>query len=258
MSNMTNTTLENHENTLTNNPVNASVGTLYGIGIGPGDPELITVKAFRLMKEADVIAYPKKRKGGKSYALTIVEQYTDGLAKELLGLVFPMTKEESVLKKQWAQTVAQVWEKLSQGKNVVFVTEGDPNLYSTFIHMARLMNQLHPEVPVVSVPGISSVLGAAAQLGIPLADGDEQVGIIPATEDRESMRRVLEHHDTVIFLKVAKVLDMMIGLLEELGMADCASVITKVTSGEETIWKDVRQLKGKELEYLTLMVVRKG
>ncbi|WP_232695662.1 precorrin-2 C(20)-methyltransferase [Brevibacillus daliensis] len=235
-----------------------AVGTLYGIGIGPGDPELITVKAFRLMKEADVIAYPKKRKGGKSYALMIVEQYTQGLDKEMLGLIFPMTKDENVLNKQWSKTVEQVYEKLAEGKDVVFVTEGDPNLYSTFIHMARMMNQYHPDVKVVTVPGISSVLGAASILEMPLADGDEQVGIIPATDDREEMRKVLISHDTVIFIKVAKVMDLMIDLLEELDMVHTASVVTKVTSHEETVWKNVRELKGKELEYLTLMVVRKG
>lgn len=235
-----------------------NTGTLYGVGIGPGDPELITVKAFRLMKEADVIAYPSKRSGAKSYALTIVEQYTNGLAKEMLGLIFPMTKDASVLHKQWSKTVEQVYAKLAAGKNVVFVTEGDPNLYSTFIHMARLMNQLHPDVPILTVPGISSLLGAAAQLGIPLADGDDQVAIVPATDDREAMKKALADHDTIIFLKVAKVLDMVLELLQELDLVSQASVVTKVTSGEESIWRDVRQLKGQELEYLTLMVVRKG
>jgi precorrin-2/cobalt-factor-2 C20-methyltransferase len=107
------------------------------------------------------------------------------------------------------------------------------------------------------VPGISSVLGAAAQLGITLADGDEQVAIIPATDDRAAMKKAIVEHDTVIFIKVAKVIDMMIDLLEELGLTGKASVVTKATSPYETIWRDVRMLKGYELEYLTLMAVRK-
>ncbi|WP_139488615.1 precorrin-2 C(20)-methyltransferase [Brevibacillus dissolubilis] len=235
-----------------------TVGTLYGVGIGPGDPELITIKAFRMMKEADVIAYPSKRSGSKSYAYSIVEHYTRGLQKEMLGLIFPMTRDINVLQKQWGKTVEQVYAKLAEGKNVVFVTEGDPNLYSTFIHMAREMNSKHPDVPIVTVPGISSVLGAAARIGVPLADGDEQVAIIPALDDREAMRQALVSHDTVIFLKVAKVLDLIIDLLDELGLTRAASVVTKVTSGEETIWRNVEELRGEELEYLTLMVVRKG
>ncbi|MFC5649259.1 precorrin-2 C(20)-methyltransferase [Paenibacillus solisilvae] len=232
-------------------------GTLYGIGVGPGDPELITIKAFRLMKECPVIAYPKKRMGGKSYALEIVELYVNPAEKEMLGLIFPMTKDPAVLGKEWNKTADLCWEQLKEGKDIAFVTEGDPNLYSTFIHMSRLMNELHPEVPIRTVPGISSVLGAAAQLGITLADGDEQVAIIPATDDRTAMKKAIEEHDTVIFIKVAKVIDMMIDLLEELGLTSKASVVTKATSPYETIWRDIRVLKGYELEYLTLMAVRK-
>jgi precorrin-2/cobalt-factor-2 C20-methyltransferase len=233
------------------------IGTLYGIGVGPGDPELITVKAFRLIKECPVIAYPKKRMGGKSYALEIVELYTDPREKEMLGLVFPMTKDKATLEREWNKTVAMCWEHLKEGRDVAFVTEGDPNLYSTFIHMARLMQELYPEVPIRSVPGISSVLGAAARLGLPLADGDEQVAIVPANEDRAAMTKAILDHDAIIFIKVAKVLDMMIEILEELDLVDKASVVTKVTSPHELIWRNIRELKGQELEYLTLMAVKK-
>ncbi|UFJ41478.1 precorrin-2 C(20)-methyltransferase [Brevibacillus humidisoli] len=234
-----------------------NIGTLYGIGVGPGDPELITVKAFRLLQEAPVIAYPKKRMGSKSYAHQIAELYVKQPEKEMLGLVFPMTKDEEILAREWSNTVAQVWERLRQGKDVVFVTEGDPLFYSTFIHMMRVMRETHPEVPIKSVPGVSSFLGAASRLGLPLADGDEQIGIIPATDDREAMRQALLAHDCVVFLKVAKVLDMILELLEELGLTDQASVASKVTSAEEMVWEDVRALKGADLGYLTLMVVRK-
>ncbi|AIQ12241.1 precorrin-2 C(20)-methyltransferase [Paenibacillus durus] len=232
-------------------------GTLYGIGVGPGDPELITVKAFRLMKECPVIAYPKKRMGGKSYALEIVELYINTAEKNMLGLVFPMTKDQETLDREWSRTVAQCWEHLKEGRDIAFVTEGDPNLYSTFIHMARLVQELYPEVPVISVPGISSVLGAAARLGLPLADGDEQVAIVPARNDRQAMKKALEDHDAVVFIKVAKVLDLIIDLLEEMELVDKASVVMKVTSSDELIWRNVRELKGQELEYLTLMAVKK-
>lgn len=232
-------------------------GTLYGVGVGPGDPELITVKAYRMLQECPVIAYPKKRMGAKSYALEIVELYVDVAEKEMLGLVFPMTRDQATLDREWSKTVELCWQQLQAGKDIAFVTEGDPNLYSTFIHMARLMQEKHPEAPVCSVPGISSVLGAAARLDLPLADGDEQVAIVPASGDKEAMRQALQSHDAIVFIKVAKVLDLMIELLEELGLTDKASVVTKVTSPHELIWRDVRELKGQELEYLTLMVVRK-
>ncbi|MFS1512691.1 precorrin-2 C(20)-methyltransferase [Chengkuizengella sp. SCS-71B] len=235
----------------------SNLGTLYGIGMGPGDPELITVKAFRILKESPVIAYPKKRSGSKSYALAITEQYINPLEKEMLGLIFPMTKDKSTLEKQWNKTVETVSEQLNQGKDVAFVTEGDPMLYSTFIHMQRLVEKLHRDIQIKVVPGISSVNGTAARMGLPLADGDEQVAIVPATNDVENMRKALIEHDCVVFIKVAKVLDMMIGILRELELIDKAAVVTKVTSEEERVWTNVEELEGAELEYLTLMVVRK-
>lgn len=232
------------------------IGTLYGLGVGPGDPELITVKAFRTLKESPVIAYPKKRKGSKSYAHQIIDVYVNPNEKEMLGLVFPMTKDPVILEREWTNTVETVWEKLREGKDVAFVTEGDPLLYSTFIHMMKLMKQIHPEVPIRTVPGISSINGAASRLGLPLAEGDDHVAIIPARDDYHAMKKALVENDCVIFIKVAKVIHLMLEVLRELDLLDKASVVTKVTSKEEIIW-DITELDHAELEYLTLMVVRK-
>jgi precorrin-2/cobalt-factor-2 C20-methyltransferase len=236
----------------------AKMGTLYGVGLGPGDPELITVRAYRALKESEVIAFPKKMKGAKSYALSIVEHYVDQQQKDMLGLVFPMTKDKELLDKQWNKTVADIWERLREGKQVAFVTEGDPMLYSTFIHLMRLMQELHPEAPVKVIPGISSANGTAARLGMPLADGDEKFAIIPATSNEQDMRKAIEENDCVVFIKVAKVLDMMITILRDLQLTEKAVVITKATSDEERIYDRVEELVGSELEYLTLMVVRKS
>ncbi|MCM3713775.1 precorrin-2 C(20)-methyltransferase [Halalkalibacter oceani] len=235
-----------------------ATGEVYGVGVGPGDPELITLKAYRMLQEADVVAYPKKRKGSKSYAHQIIEAFVDMNKKEMLGLVFPMTKDQAVLTEQWQQITAEIYAHVSVGKTVAFVTEGDPMLYSTFIHLQRTMKATYPEVPIKSIPGISSVNGVASQLGIPLADGDDWMAVIPATEDRQQMKKALLDHDGLVFIKVAKVLPMMIELLEELDLVQDAAVATKVTSSEEYIWRDVTELKTAELEYLTLMLVRKG
>ena len=221
-----------------------------------GIRKLITVKAFRVIQESPVIAYPRKRKGSKSYAHRIVEVYIRPEEKEMLGLVFPMTKDQTILDREWNKTVDLVWEKLNEGKDVAFVTEGDPLLYSTFIHMMKLMQELHPEVEIKTVPGISSFNGSASRLGIALADGDDHVAIVPARDDYDAMKKAIEDHDAVVFIKVAKVIDLMITVLRDLDLLDKASVVTKVTSDEEVIW-NMSELEGVELEYLTLMVVRK-
>lgn len=232
------------------------IGTLYGLGVGPGDPELITVKAFRKLQESPVIAYPKKLRGSKSYAHRIVDMYINPEEKEMLGLVFPMTKDEDTLRAEWTKSAEAIYGFLSQGKDVAFVTEGDPMLFSTFIHLMKLMQTAHPDVPIETVAGISSFNGSVNRLGIALADGDDHVAMIPATENMEEMRRVIETHDAIVFIKVAKVLDDMLNLLEEKDLLDKTHVVTKVTSDEEVIW-NVHELRGAELNYLSCMVVRK-
>lgn len=232
------------------------IGTLFGLGVGPGDPELITVKAFRKLQESSVIAYPKKLKGSKSYAHRIVEVYINPAEKEMLGLVFPMTKDENTLRDEWTKSVEAMYSYLIQGKDVAFVTEGDPMLFSTFIHVMNLMKSMYPDVPIETVAGISSFNGSVNRLGIALADGDDHVAMIPATEDMEEMRRVIENHDAIVFIKVAKVIDGMLNLLKEMNLLENAHVVTKVTSDEEVIWK-INELRGAELNYLSCMVVRK-
>ncbi|MFD2869962.1 precorrin-2 C20-methyltransferase [Kurthia sp. 3B1D] len=232
------------------------MATLYGLGVGPGDPELITVKAFRIMKESPVIAYPKKMKGKKSYAQRIVDVYVSGMDKEMLGLVFPMTKHQETLDREWNKAVDEVYARIAAGNDVAFVTEGDPMLYSTFIHLMNLMKERHPEVDIKMVPGISSFNGSASRLGIALGDGDDHIAMIPAVDDYDQMRKAIEDHDAVVFIKVAKVIDLMLRVLRDLDLLEKAHVVTKVTSDEEVIWK-TSELDGVELEYLTLMVVRK-
>ena len=233
------------------------IGRFYGVGVGPGDPELISVKAYRVLKETPVIAYPKKRRGSRSYALDIIEAYVDAQAKTMVGLVFPMTKDAAVLAREWDRTAHTVAEYLVRGDDVAFVTEGDPMLYSTFIHLARTVTDKIPDLTVTAIPGISSVTASAAVLGWPLADGDETVAVVPATADRERLKTLLSLHDAVVLVKVAKVLDVVLGVLEELGLTDRARVVTQATHRAERIWTRVTELGGAELPYLTLMVVKK-
>lgn len=176
--------------------------------------------------------------------------------KDMLGLVFPMTKDPAILEREWNATAEAVWEKLSEGKDVAFITEGDPLLYSTFIHMMNVMKERYGDVSMKVIPGISSINGAAARLSLPLADGDDLVAIVPAKDDYEAMKRAIEEHDCVIFIKVAKVIDLMLRILKELDLTDKAKVVSKVTSEEEIVWS-MEELEGAEPEYLTLMVVRK-
>lgn len=232
------------------------IGTLFGLGVGPGDPELLTLKAARILQEAPVIAFPQKDKGKASYAYKIIEAQINQDEKDMLGLIFPMTKNQEVLNEKWQIAVEEIWTRLKEGKDVAFVTEGDPLLYSTFIFLMRLMRERYPEVEIEVIPGITSMGGAAARLAVPLADGDDHVAIIPARNDYDEMKRAIEDHDCVVFIKVAKVKDLMLRVLRDLDLLDRAHVVTKVTSEDEKVW-NLDELQDVKLEYLSLMVVRK-
>lgn len=234
-----------------------TIGRLYGVGLGPGDPELITVKALRILREVPVIAFPEAKKGANSYAYQIIEEYINPEEKKLLNLEFPMLKDQDLLENEWKRAAEEVWQYLKEGQDVAFVTEGDSLFYSTFIYLDRYIKQIQPNVEVVPVPGISSILSSAASLRMPLVEGNQILAVVPAGSDREAMKKALEEHDTVVFIKVAKVLDLMIELLKEMNLLKNAAVVSKSTSKEERVWTDLSELEGIKIPYLSLMVVKK-
>ena len=235
----------------------APPGTFYGIGIGPGDPELLTVKAQRLLRQVPVLCVPKSREEGESYALGIISDLTDARRQRLVELVFPMTKDRQRLGGHWSKALDQVVAPLREGLDVAFVTEGDPSIYSTFLHLHRLIRERFPEIRVEIVPGVSSINASAAAAGVPLVDGAERLAVLPATYEGERLVDVLRDFDTVVLLKVNRVFDRVLAALETLGLVDRAVYVSRCGSAEQEIVRDVRGLQGKELEYLSLMIVRK-
>jgi precorrin-2/cobalt-factor-2 C20-methyltransferase len=230
-------------------------GRFYGVGVGPGDPELLTVKAQRTLRAAPVIAYPCPAEGTRSYALEIVRPHLEGLDKEFLALRFPMTKDPKVVEPLWEKAVAEITARLDQGKDVAFVTEGDPFLYSTFIHLYRRLRARRPDLPVSVIPGVTSLTASAVQAGVPLADRDESIAIIPATYGIEGIEETLEKFDTVILLKVASRLTEVRQLLAAKGLLDHAFLVEKATSPEERVVTQLRETEGMEFHYLTTLIV---
>lgn len=232
-------------------------GTFYGVGVGPGDPELLTVKAQRLLQQVPVLCVPKSREEGESYALGIVSHLMDPQRQQLLELVFPMTKDRVRLEEHWNRALEQVLVPLREGQDVAFITEGDPSLYSTFQHLYRLIRERLPEIPTEVIPGVSSINGSAAAAGLPLVDGGERLAVLPAAYEGEQLMEILEQFDTVVLLKVHRVMDRILDALEQLGLVDRAVYVSRCGSPEQRIVRDVSILRGQELEYLSLMIVRK-
>ncbi|MDZ4185598.1 MAG: precorrin-2 C(20)-methyltransferase [Desulfuromonadales bacterium] len=233
-------------------------GLIYAVGVGPGDPELITRKAERILRSVDVICAPTGQAEAASFALSIVEPYLDRSRQLVIEQVFPMKKEEADLLPFWREAAATVAAHARAGRSVAFITIGDPFLYSTFLYIYRILKEDYPEVAMEIVPGISSVLAAAAAAGIPLGMASDRIAILPATYETDQLRQVLLDFDTVVLMKVHRRFDAILALLTELGLQDSAVYVRRVSSDQEEIVTKLNSLSGKALDYMSLLIIQKS
>ena len=229
---------------------------LYAVGVGPGDPELLTLKAARILRAADVIVAPTGQAEAASYALGIAADCLDRSRQLVLERVFPMSRDEGELRPHWEATAEEVAGHIRAGRTVAFVTIGDPLLYSTFLYLLRTLRERFPEIAVEIVPGITSVGAAAAAAGLPLGMAAERLAILPATYEAGKLRRTLLDFDCVVLMKVSRVFDRVYALLVELGLERRTVFVRRVGSGQEEVVADLASLVGKPLDYLSLLIVR--
>ena len=231
-------------------------GILYGIGTGPGDPELLTIKALRLLRETPVIFAPCKSAGEPSLAGRIVCETDQTLRNKIRELIFPMSADESELEKAWQQAAVEVRTELDRGTDCAFITEGDPFLYGSFIYLyEKLVSGTSRRIEVI--PGISSITAAPARAGQPLARGDEPLAIVPAPSDKSEIKRILSMFPSIVFMKINPVFETLREAVAEEGLTDRATVIIKATTAEERIVRDIRELDGSKPGYFSLMLVRR-
>jgi precorrin-2/cobalt-factor-2 C20-methyltransferase len=233
------------------------VAKIYAVGVGPGDPELLTRKAERILRQVSVICAPSANPTDSSYALSIVEEFIDRSRQEIIVQTFPMKKEQKGLEPFWENAAQQAAEFVRQGRDVAFITIGDPFLYSTFLYIYRIVREKYPDVPIEAIPGITSINAAAIAAGVPLAAASERVAIIPAAFEEQDLRRVLVDFDTIVLMKVNRVFDKVYALLQELEMEKKGVFIRRVGSAEQEVVFDLGSLVGKKLDYLSLLIVKK-
>jgi precorrin-2/cobalt-factor-2 C20-methyltransferase len=232
-------------------------GTFYGVGVGPGDPELITVKGLRLLQQVPVIYIPKSAEESGSFALTVVDHYLDRSRQEIIDLVFPMCKDKEGLLRFWDQSSHLILDRLGQGLDVACICIGDPLFYSTFAHMMRKITESHPEIAIKIIPGVSSISACTAVVNLPLVQASERLAVIPATYDPEGIRQVLLSFETVVLMKVNRVVGKVLPILEELGLKKQAVFVSRATTdAQEVVW-DLEQLAGKHLDYHSMIIVKK-
>ena len=236
--------------------MNKTYGKLIGASLGPGDPELITRRSWAVLQSGARWIYPVKKAEEVSYALSIVERGGLPIPGDAVELVFPMTRDAEALGKAWVRAAQQTVELLGEGRDLVFLVEGDASTFATFGHLARVVRELVPEVEVETIPGVSSFAAAAATTGMPLAEEDETLAIIPAAYGTGVIDHMLDEFDTLILLKVKPLLDEVLELLDRRGLLATSCFIEKVGSPEQRIVRDLASLKGETVNYLSLLLVQ--
>jgi precorrin-2/cobalt-factor-2 C20-methyltransferase len=249
------------------------LGKLSVIGIGPGDPELLTLKAVRVIKESQILCVPKGREEGTSLALSIVEKAVSLEGKEIMEAHFPMMKTrkntnknvgarcrvpsdaDNELDAKWNTAAAGILTKLREGIDVVFPTLGDPTIYSTFFYLYDKLIELEPDLNIEIVPGVSSINASAARANISLGLGNDSIAVLPANY-MDNLKATLSTFNTVVLMKVNKVLNEIVKLLTEMDLVEKAVCISRVGMEDEEVIDNIRGIKQEELNYFSMIIVK--
>ena len=230
-------------------------GKLYGIGVGPGNPEQLTLEAKRILEEVDIIYTPCSKPGKSSLALEIIAEVVE-VEGRVEDLHFPMTNNQAKLKKAWAKARREIVSYLQEGKTAAFITLGDPLLYSTYIYLLEEIEEHQPQLEVETIPGVTAITGCSARLNLPLGKKEEKVAILPVGEVAEIEDVVLEFETTVL-LKVSHGFEQIRELLSKVGLKEDAYFISRCGQPEEQIKTDLDSIKAEEVDYLSLIIVKK-
>jgi precorrin-2/cobalt-factor-2 C20-methyltransferase len=229
-----------------------TMSRLYGLGLGPGDPELITLKAWRIISNAPVIAYLSAN-GGESTARAIARPFIPEDAIELV-IDMPMRIDRAPGEAAYDAGAAAIREHLNAGRDVAVLCEGDPFFYGSFMY---LFARLSEEFETIVVPGVTSITAAAAQIGRPLAARNEVLKVLPATIDADRLREELMTTESAAIIKVGRHFGKVRDILGMLDLSQHAVVIEKATHGDERITK-LNDIEGDTLPYFSTILIYTG
>ncbi len=233
----------------------ATTGILYGISVGTGDPDLITVKGVRLLQRASVVAFPMGLGNQPGIAEQIISPWLNA-QQEKLPLSFPYVRDQQQLQQAWQQAAEQVWQHLRQGKNVAFACEGDVSFYSTFTYLAQTLSHLHPQVKIETVPGVCSPMAVASVLQLPLTVSSQRLAILPALYNLEQLESVLTWADVVVLLKVSSVYSQVWQILRHFNLLERSWVVEWATQPEQVIYGNLGDHRDLQLSYFSLLIVQ--
>ncbi|MFX4263611.1 precorrin-2 C(20)-methyltransferase [Pelotomaculum propionicicum] len=232
-------------------------GHFWGIGVGPGDPELLTMKAARILREAGVIMAPKATGRGESAALQAVKDLTDPSKLKIYD--FPMTRDPENLAMCWREVAAEIAELVDNGEQVVFLTLGDALTYSTLNYvLQQLQSKLEPG-SITIIPGVTSFAAAAAAAGFPLVCGEEKLAVIPLPDGPlDSLRGQVRESDVVVFMKLGSRLAELLEFIKEEFDGRETVFASRVGTPGQYLCRDLGDLPEDAAGYMSVLIVRKG
>lgn len=232
-------------------------GKFIGVGVGPGAADLLTMRAVNTLKNADVVCIPRSGKDNAVIALQTAGEYISPTV-EILEINTPMTRDKSVLEREWQKGAAEIVKHLNAGKTVAFITIGDSTLFSTYTYLLAKVRTLAPQAQYESVPGVTSFAAASAALNMALAEGNEKLAIIPAVDDPAELDDILLRFPNAVLMKVAGKYDEIVTVLERNACLDKAVFVSRVGFEEQFITRNLPSLCGKKQDYLSMIIVKQG
>jgi precorrin-2/cobalt-factor-2 C20-methyltransferase len=229
-------------------------GKLYGIGVGPGNPDLMTLRAKELLEKAQVIAYPVKKLGEEGVALNIISQRVDVKGKEVVELLFSMNPDDEVRKKCRAEAMEKICGLLDEGKDIAMVTLGDVSVYSTYMYIDRDIQKRGYETEVV--PGIPSFCHGAALARLPLMIGEESVAVVSlAKRNNENAEKVLDAVDNLVIMKAFASIPAIVEMLNKRNIPlENATVMSNIGMEDEYLGP---LDPNREYGYFTTVLIKK-
>lgn len=230
------------------------MGKLYGIGVGPGDSDLLTIRAVKTLEKLDVLYTPQAKKGGYSTAMNIVSEYLrdDLVIKERH---FPMNYRDDEKIEAWDIISNEIESDVKDGLNVGFITLGDPMIYSTYVY---ILERLIDRIEVKTIPGISSFVNISSSNNFPLAMDMESLAVVSCTDDIGRIVEYMDNFDCLVLMKVYKNFKDIVGLIIDKGLNDKAIMVSNSSMASEVVYEDLASLMELDVvPYFSTILINK-